>query len=155
MALRQVGRVPAEQGQALVHPVQQGLGLQDADAGGRQLHRQRQSLQATAQLGDRRGIGRRQLKGGVGGLRAHHEEPDGGHRRQVGNRPCCVLGARHRQGPDLDHLLPAQLKRLATRRQDREVGDSRQQSVEVRRGGQQVLQVVDHQQDRLLPEERR
>ena len=35
------------------------------------------------------------------------------------------------------------------------LGTSRQQSVEVRRGGQQMLQVVHHQQDRPLPEERR
>jgi hypothetical protein len=50
-------------------------------------------------------------------------------------------------------VLPAQMQRLATRGQDREVGDPRQQGIEVRRGGQQALQVVEHEQDRPLPEE--
>ena len=69
-----------------------------ADAGGGQLHRQGQPLQAAAQLGDGLRIGRRQLEGRVRGLGPRHEQLDGGGRRQVGDGPGRGLGAGHRQG---------------------------------------------------------
>ena len=110
-------------------------GWQQPGPGGGQLHRQRQpssrrlsSATAAALVGDSSkrasAAWARTTNSWTAGIAAKLATVQDG-----------ALGAGHRQGPHLDHLLPPQSQRLAARGQDREVGARRQQRVEVRRGG--------------------
>ena len=56
LAQRQVAIAGGEEVQGVVEPLQQGRGLEDADARGGELQGERQAVEAAADLGDRRGV---------------------------------------------------------------------------------------------------
>ena len=113
------GQVPGaarKQGQAALQPRQQADGREYRQAGGRELQRQRQPVQAAADLGHRRRVGFGQLKVGPGVTRAGDEEGD---RRNGRERAQVNGGARLRQRERRDghHSLIPDTQRLTTGRQ--------------------------------------
>ena len=156
MAGWQVGRLPAEQGQALVHPRQQRLRLQEPDAGGGQLHRQGQPppgggsarrrpphWPATARRS-------RPRPGHAPRTVGRRASPPGWRRsRTHARRRAPVRGGPRTRAPGAGGSGSRLVARTVS------LGTPASRGVEVCRGGQQVLQVVHHQQDRPRPEERR
>ena len=126
-------------------------GRERAQPGRRQLDRQRQTVQAGADLRDRGGILRGQGKARVGGLGARGEERDRLVAGNVGQR--LVTGGsgsgsgRHREVLLARHAEhgPAGHERLQPRAGAQEVGD-------VRRGVDDLLEVVQHQEQVFRPQ---
>ena len=142
---RDVLRAVGEQGEAAAEPGQQRLRRQHGHPGGRQLDRQRQAVQAPADLHHRGRV----LVGQHDG-RAHRrgsldEEPDGLvlDQRRCRHRPG---GIRERQRRDGQDVLTGDPQQRAARDQQRDARAADHQIDQNRPGGEDVLEVVEDQE---------
>ena len=139
----EIARARLQQAEAALQPRQDRRGRQQLDARRGQLDRQRQPVQAGADLGDRRGVVVGDLESRLDRERPLDEQPDRlvlrhtlGGRARIGEHQ-----RRHR------HLLLARdAKRAARRRDHLQARAGADQIGDQRRGGQHLLEVVHHQQ---------
>jgi hypothetical protein len=115
---------------------------QQRAAGGRQLDRQRQPVEASADLGHRAGVVAVELDGWVKCPCARREQLDG-----------ASLGARHRERRHGHACLGLQGERFAAGGEHGDAWAVRRQAPDERRGIQHVLAVVQHEQQVLGQEE--
>ena len=115
----------------------------------RQLDRQRQPVDAPADLRDRGRVGVVQVEAGVVGARSLAEQRDGSPRRPARPRPRASRARAARAATPGSAPRPAALSgsRLVARTVS--AGQAVQQPADERRGRQHVLEVVDHQQQVL------
>ena len=143
---------PVRTSQAALQTRQQRGRRKHLDPGRGELDGERQSIQTTADRGDRRGVLRRQGKRFLHRLRACDEELDrGGFRhRFVGD-----LLARVRQPERRHHVLvfPGEAKSGPARDQDPDVGGSAEQIGHERGGVDDVFEIVQHEQQAPLAQE--
>jgi hypothetical protein len=126
-------------------PCQHGLRRQQLDPRRRQLDRQRQPVQPRAQLGHRRraGVGDREVRAGRPGALDEQR-----HRLVLRQRLEVrqALGVRQLQRRDRELVLAGEVERRATGHQQLHGRAVRQQLGRQRRGGQDLLEVVQYQQ---------
>ncbi len=116
-----------------------------------QLDGQGQSLQPGADLGHRRGVPLVEAKVGVHGAHALGEQLHCLHLgKAFQGRQIARVRGDHRRHLVLEFGID--LQRRPAGGQDLESGGSGEQLVQGRRGGQQVLKVVDHQHQTLVPQ---
>ena len=144
---------PVSSGSRRSSRAQHRLRRQQPDARRRQLDRQRQAVQAGADLGDGRGVlvGQREVG-------SDRRAPA----RRTARRPAYCESASGRRSPAGVRAAPAaapayscsprRLQRLPAGHQHREAGTGRQQLGHDRRGGQDLLEVVEQQQDGPPPQ---
>ncbi len=129
----------------MLQPRQQRRRGQCRDAGGRQLDRQRQTVQPPADRRHRRCVRLGQREAGAGRLRPLHEQLHRRGRRLGDDRP-----VRHRgqgEGGDRHVAFTGQPQHLPARGQDREAGAGGQQLADQRGRVHHLLDVVEHQQE--------
>ena len=126
LPLGQVAGRGDEQGKHAVEPGEHRGRGEGADAGGRQLDRERHALERAADAGDVRGVLGGHVEPGVGGPGAIAEEPHGG-RLEDGLDGRLRRVRRHGERLDVEHLLPAHAQPRATRHEERRVGQVRQE----------------------------
>ena len=144
---------PRAAGPGSVHPRQQGLGSRSG-CGLRPAPPLRAGPPGDGSARDGRRVGRRQLEARVRGLARTTNSwtagslPGWRRSRTLARRRAPARAGPRSPAPGADRAAHGWWPGPSGT-------DSRQQSVKVRRGGQQMLQVVHQQQDRPLPEERR
>ena len=153
MAARRAAGSPGKDGEDVVEPLRQLGGRQNPHPRRRQLYRQRQPVQAAADLQDGGGVVVADPERGPHELRPLFEEP---HRVRGGQRGSgrgpgggLVRGQRRWQGQRRDRpaAFPLDAERLAAGREDGQRGAGRQQLFgEAGHRGRQVLAVVQHDQ---------
>src|SRR6185369_16193238 len=117
----QVPRAAGQQRQAVLQPREQARRREHRQAGGRELERQRQPVQAAAYLGYGGCVGFGQLEAGLGVVSAGDEEGD---RRHGSERVQIDASAplRQRERGDSDYFLAADAQRPTAGRQHLEPG---------------------------------
>ncbi len=110
-----------------------------------ELERQRQPVETSTQLGHRRRIFGRQLKHWLDLVRTLNEQLDRGYLAECLHIRGCIRW-RCRQGADELQPFATQPQRLAAGGQHDQVRTGLEQLAEARRGLEQVLAIVDHQQ---------
>ena len=134
-----VGVAPSarEQIERVVQPFDHLRGREHSDAGGSKLDRQRQPVEERADRGDGGGILVRQLEGVTGGAGSLHEQCDRVILRECG---------------DGEEVLAADAKRLPAGDEEGDGGSTGEQSGDVGRRIDDLLEVVENEQPPLLPE---
>jgi hypothetical protein len=150
LARGEVARADGVQPDRRVPARQHGRRGQHRHAGGRELDRQRQAIQAPADLGHRRDDVGRELEARVARPGADDEQRDG----RAGLRLAAVRRGRaqrcQRQRP-----LGREPEHVPARDQGRDPRAGVEQGPEVGRGGLDVLEVVEHEQGPSLAQRRR
>ena len=148
VAARGVGPAAGQQPEPLIQqPGDRGRAQRRHPRGG-QLDRQRDPVQAPADLADRRGVSRGQGKVAACGSGALDEQ---GYRVAGGGGRHARRRRRQRQRPQPEDLLTAHAQRLPARGQDAHPAAAAQDvRCEGRCRAHQVLAVVDHQQQRAF-----
>ena len=137
------GREVARTGlQRRVEPLQQRRGIEQPRPGGGELEGEGQPGEALAGGADGRGVGRVRAPPGVDPLRAIEQQP-----RRGGGRPVRVVVHLERLHGVL--RLAAHAQRRAAGGQDGQVGHGLDDRGDVRRGVEQVLDVVQHEEQVL------
>ena len=147
----EVAGPPGEQGKLVTESVQDGLRAQDPDPGGGQLDGQRQAVKLDADLGDRRCV---LIVHGEFGSDGHGSLDKEGHRLELGELLQVRKMPRIRQAERRDGILPFAVhpERTPARGEDRQVRGARQQVSDLRRGDGDLLEVVEHQEERAVAE---
>jgi hypothetical protein len=147
-----VARVGAQQVEPVLEPPEQGARREQPRARRRELEGERESVEAAAHRGDVAGVLVGEGEVGTAGAGALHEQA---HRLGLSNRRGAGggrVGERERGHGEL--LLGAQAQRLAARHHDGEPRRRRQEPGDERRGVEQVLEAVEHEQRRAPAEVR-
>jgi hypothetical protein len=129
-------RPPGEHREPPIEPFEQCAGSEELDPGSSQLDRERQAVEAPADLGDHCAVA--VLKGGLDCLRAFHEEGSGFRLGELGHGVLVLGGDPHRRAAGDERLDRRRLK---------------QEADHLRRGVDDVLEIVEHKQQLALPEE--
>ena len=138
-----------ESSASCVEPSKQIVGGQHLEPRRRELERERQRVEAPADRGDGSGVGRCQLK-----IRAHvpdarHEQPYSWRALEIGRRHR-IAASFERERSDGVLAFAPEAERRAAGREHAKRGDRRQQIGDERRRVQHLLEVVEHQQRRLI-----
>src|SRR5204862_141467 len=131
LVLRRVAPAARQQRQTVREAREQRRRGEELRTSGRQLDRQRQALEAHAQLGDRRGVLLAEVEVRIGRLRAADEQL----------RRFLVDERRHCELP-----LGGDTERRAARDEDRQLRSGVEQTGDTCRGRKDLLEVVDEQQ---------
>ena len=149
----QIYRTGAQRVQRGGQPGEQRAGVQQPDAGGRELDRQGQALQATADLRHRRRVARGQGEIRPDRLGAVHEQGHGGPGRQLTGRHGRGVGRRARRQREHRILsFSSQSQHCPAGGQDHHAGTAGQQFAQVRGGPGHLLQVVEDEQPPFVGE---
>ena len=150
LAGRQIARAAGQhvQGLRAAQAGQQGGWRQQPGPRGGQLDRQRQAIQPRADLGNHRGIFRREREVGAHRLRACHKQ----RHCRVGGQRLGRGGAWRGQGQRRHGqlVLARKMQRDPARHQRAQVRALRQQRGHQRRGTHNLLEVIEHQQQRFI-----
>ena len=149
LALGEIARANRRKQRVLREPSKQIVGGQHLEPRRRELERERERVEAPADRGDGSGVGRCQLK-----IRAHvpdarHEQPDSWRALEIGRRHR-IAASFERERADAVFAFAPEAKRRAAGREHAKRGDRRQQIGDERRRVQHLLEVVEHQQRRLI-----
>ena len=147
LALGHVAGRAAEELEAAAEPVAQRLRREQAEAGGRELDRERQAVEPAADLGDRRGVVVGHVEVGAHGAGAVDEQLDRLDRLQLGRGdpvPDRRRQAERRHGID---VLDADVERLAAGDQQLHLRALVEQLGRHPGGRRHLLEVVEHEQD--------
>ena len=146
LALGQVAGAAGQQVEPLLEPAQDRLRVEQLHARGRQLDRQRQTVEPAADRGDGLLVLGRELEAGLDRLRTIEEEL---HRGNVGERH---VPARQIERRDRKLVLLAKMQRRLARHEHLHRGRRGQNLVDERGRGQHLLEVVEHEQRRRVCE---
>jgi len=145
LSRREIGRAAREQLQAALQAAPHGLRRQQLRPGGGKLDRERNAVEAPADLGDGGRVLGRQLEARPYGLHALDEQRDGGRTAErMGIVDVQVV--RQGQGRHPVFVLAADAQRRLARDEEAELRCGGEQLGHEGRRGQDLLEVVEHEQ---------
>jgi hypothetical protein len=149
LALGEVARAVGQQGEAVPQTGQQRLWREDRATRGGEFDRQRQTIEANADFGHRSRIALCDRELRLDRIDSRREEGNGGGcERRLWRQRVREVGRRQRRY--VEEVFPADMQRRAARRQDRDAGTAGQDLGDIRRGGGDLLAVIE-QEEVLLP----
>jgi hypothetical protein len=143
-----------QQSEAVVEPSRNPLETDGRDLRGGKLDRQRKTVEPTTDLDDRRGAAIIEGECRIGGLSPPDEELHGAVLERPGSALAIALW--HAQRGKLKAVLPIHSQWLPTGRQDMQARHAMQQHLcDLRHAVDHMLEVVEHEQQMLLPQDGR
>ncbi len=144
LVLRAVGRTAGQEREGIRQSLEQGLGREDLQPGGRQLDREGQAVEPGADGGDRSRVLRRHGERRAHLARAIDEERHALDAAELLRRERGVR-IRHGEGRQRVFVLAREVQDLPAGRQDRQLAAGHEQAGQ-ERDRQQLLEVVQHEQ---------